>query len=202
MSVEHTGNKDKIKGQLKKIGEKTIKSNNLFFTFLRSIVSSQCASWVDLGIGFALFSWLHFSPAFATALGAICGGVVNCIINYKFTFHADNVDWKAVIVKYAMIWIASILLNTFGTSIVYYLIEKWDWLETIGFRRDGYYAAARLFVSLMVSWFWNFPMQKYFVYSVTGFDKYAIKFFQAVKTLFVKKKREPGNDLKDIENGN
>lgn len=184
MTQETPKNKSKLTTTLSKFGEKTVKSNNLFFTFLRSIVSSQCASWVDLGIGFVLFSWLGFSPAFATAIGALCGGVVNCIINYKFTFHADNVDWRAVIIKYAIIWLASALLNTFGTAGVYYLIEKWDWLETIGFKKDGYYAAARLFVSLMVSWFWNFPMQKYFVYSVTGFDKYGIKFFQSLRTIY------------------
>lgn len=187
MKEENPHKQGKIKGRLKKIGEKTIKSNNLFFTFLRSIVSSQCASWLDLGIGFALFAWLGFSPAFATALGAMCGGVANCIINYKFTFHADNVDWKAVVVKYALIWTASILLNTFGTTGVYYLIKSWDWLETIGFKKDGYYAAARLFVSLMVSWFWNFPMQRFFVYSVTPFDKYAIRFFHSVKSLIARK---------------
>ena len=186
MSSVTSNRNSRLKQRLGKLGEKTIKSNNFFFTFLRSIVSSQCSSWVDLGVGFTLFAWLGFSAAFATAIGAVCGGIVNCIINYKFTFHADNVDWRAVVVKYAMIWIGSALLNTFGTAGVYYLIRNWDWLELIGFKRDGYYAAARLFVSLMVSWFWNFPMQKYFVYSVTKFDKFAINFVSFFKALFVK----------------
>lgn len=181
----------KVSHQIGKIGEKTVKSNNLFFTFLRSAVSSQCASWVDLGVGFAFFVWLKFSPAFATAIGAVCGGILNCIINKKFTFHADNVDWRAVAVKYFMVWGASALLNTFGTSGLYYLIKEWDWLETIGFKKDGYYAAARLFVSLMVSWFWNFPMQKYFVYSVRSFDKYAINCFVFISNLFVRKTTAP-----------
>lgn len=180
----------KLKKGLGKLGDKTMHSNNFFFTFLRSIVSSQCASWVDMGIGFAFFAWLGFSPAFATAIGAVCGGIVNCIINYKFTFHADGVDWRAVIVKYTMVWIASALLNTFGTQIIYYLIERWDWLETIGFRRDGYYAAARLFVSLMVSWLWNFPMQRYFVYRKTGFDKWGIAMFD-----FFRRKKESKNSI-------
>lgn len=190
--------KSKVAECFGKVCEKTIKSNNLFFTFLRSAVSSQCASWIDLGVGFALFAWLKFSPAWATAIGAVMGGVVNCIINYKFTFHADKVNWRAVVVKYTIIWVASALLNTFGTTGLYYMIKDWDWLETIGFKKDGYYAAARLFVSLTVSWFWNFPMQKYFVYSVTGFDKYAIRFFHFVKTTFVKDRR---NELRDKKEG-
>lgn len=188
MTQQEAGKNSGLKHRLGKIGEKAVKSNNLFFTFLRSIVSSQCASWVDLGMGFILFAWLKFSPAYATAIGAVCGGIVNCIINYKFTFHADKVDWRAVVIKYAMVWGASALLNTFGTAGLYHLIREWDWLEKIGFRKDGYYAAARLFISLMVSWFWNFPMQKYFVYSVTVFDKYALEFFKFVRSLFPHKK--------------
>lgn len=186
MSLKNSKGLKKLSTGIGKIGEKTMKSNNLFFTFLRSIVSSQCASWVDLGVGFAFFAWLKFSPAWATAIGALSGGCINCIINYKFTFHADNVNFQAVVVKYAIIWIASALLNTLGTAGVYYLIENWDWLENLGFKKDGYYAAARLFTSLMVSWFWNFPMQKYFVYSLTSFDKYAINFCQLLKTTFVR----------------
>lgn len=172
---------DKLKGGLRKLGDKTMHSDKLVFSFLRSIVSSQCASWVDLGIGFVLFAWLGFSPSFATAVGALCGGIVNCIINYKFTFHAQGVAWKAVIIKYALIWLGSLLLNTFGTGAVYYVLCKWEWLESVGFRRDGFYATARLVVSLLVSWFWNFPMQKYFVYSTTRFDKYAISIFNFIK---------------------
>lgn len=181
MEETNGARKSKLKEGLGHLGEKAMKSDKLFYTFLRSIVSSQCASWVDLGIGFVFFAWVGLNPAVATAIGAVCGGVVNCIINYKFTFHADGVDWRAVIIKYAMVWLASALLNTFGTGLIYYIIEKWDWLETLGFKRDGYYAAARLFVSLMVSWFWNFPMQKYFVYSKTRFDHLAISFFNLFK---------------------
>ena len=191
-----TSAKSRIKKGLGKLSDKTMHSDRLFYTFLRSIVSSQCASWVDMGISFAFFAWLHFNPALATAIGALCGGIVNCVINYKFTFHADGVDWRAVIVKYALVWVASALLNTFGTGVVYYIVRDWEWLETIGFKRDGFFAASRLFVSLMVSWFWNFPMQKYFVYSKTKFDDATISIFN----LFYRKptkKEISGNEHKE-----
>lgn len=152
---------------------KVMKSDSLIFTFLRSVVSSQTASWIDLGIGFMLFAWIGLEPWLSTALGAIAGGIVNCIINYRFTFHAQGVSWRAVIIKYMMVWFGSILLNSAGTQLVYSLIDGWHWLETIGFKPDGYYAAARLFVSLMVSWFWNFVLQRYFVYRPTRFDSTA-----------------------------
>lgn len=160
---------------IKKVEQKIMTSDSLIFTFLRSVVSSQAASWVDLGIGFVLFEWLYMQPWLSTGIGAVAGGVINCIINYHFTFHAKGVPWKAVIVKYLMVWVGSIVLNSAGTQLVYMLIDGWHWLEAVGFTSGGYYAAARLFVSLMVSWFWNFVLQRYFVYRATRFDATAIK---------------------------
>lgn len=168
------------KSDLAQLGNKMLKSNSLFFTFLRSIVSSQCASWVDMGIGFMLFAWIGLTPFTSTMVGAFCGGVVNCIINYRFTFHADGVDWRAVIVKYSLVWIGSMLLNSYGTEVIYRLISDWQWLEHLGFKPNGYYAAARLFTSLMVSWFWNFLLQRYFVYRQAWLDTYIVQVFEMV----------------------
>lgn len=166
-----------IREKVGNLGKMTVRSDKFIYTFLRSAVSSQCAGWVDMGISFALFAWLSFSAGWSAALGAVCGGIVNCIICYKFTFHASGLDWKSVGVKYTLVWVGSLLLNTFGTEITYNLIRDWDWLEEIGFKRDGYFAAARLFISLVASWFWNFPLQRYFVFSASTFDKYARALF-------------------------
>lgn len=164
---------------LSRMGNKLLKSDSLVYTYLRSIVSSQCAGWTDMLIGFMLFAWLDLSPFIATMIGALCGGVVNCIINYRFTFHAEGVDWRSVIVKYALVWIGSMLLNAYGTQVIYYLISDWTWLENLGFKPDGYYAAARIFTSLVVSWFWNFVMQRYFVYRNIWLDCHIVKFMDA-----------------------
>ncbi|MCH5319441.1 MAG: GtrA family protein [Paramuribaculum sp.] len=165
-----------VKESADKLGGKLLRSNSFIYTFLRSAVSSQTSGWVDIGVGVACFSWLDLAPWLSTAIGAIAGGVVNCILNYRFTFRAQDVPWKAVVVKYIMVWAGSLILNSGGTQLVYMLIDGWHWLETIGFKPDGYYAAARLFVSLMVSWFWNFLLQRYFVYRKTGFDPKAVRF--------------------------
>ena len=163
----------RLKEKVGDLGKKTVWSDKLVYTFLRSAVSSQCAGWADMGVSFALFAWLSFSAGWSAALGAVVGGVINCLICYKFTFHARGLDWKSVGVKYTLVWVGSLVLNTFGTEITYNIIRDWDWLEDIGFKRDGYFAAARLFISLVVSWFWNFPLQRYFVFSASSFDKYA-----------------------------
>lgn len=163
------------RARMKRGTEKLLHSNNFIFTFLRSAVSSQTSGYVDLFLSFALFAWCGFAPVWATAIGATAGGIVNCILNYRFTFQSKDCPWRAVIVKYIMVWFGSLLLNSYGTTGLYWLFSRWHWLETIGFKPDGYFAVARLLASLLVSWFWNFVLQRHFVYRRVGFDKYAIR---------------------------
>lgn len=155
---------------------KILHNDNLIFTFIRSIASSQAASWVDMLVRFVFFAWVNLGAFFSTACGCVAGGIVNCIINYRFTFHSKGTSVKAVAVKYSMVWAGSLLLNAGGTQLLFKLLENWRWLETIGFKPDGYYMAATLIVSLLVSWMWNFTLQRYFVYRPSFFDRYAEAF--------------------------
>lgn len=174
--------------KVKKIGSNILNSDQLVFTFIRSAGVAQAASWIDLGTAFVLFAFAHFAPWASTAIGAFVGGVINCILNYRFTFHANECPWKAVMVKYAIVWLGSLLLNSFGTEILYYILLHWPWLESVGFKPDGYFAAARLTVSGIVSLGWNFVLQKNFVYHNRKFDKYAISF---IDFFTVKKSSDP-----------
>lgn len=167
-------------GKLKRVSNDLITSDNIFYTFLRSGFSSQSSGILDLLTGFALFALLDTPAWLSAAIGAIAGGILNCILNYRFTFHATNCPWKAVIVKYIMVWCGSMFLNSAGTEALYVVFSRWHWLDTLGFKPDGYYAAARLSVSIIVSWFWNFVMQRYFVYRPTRFDRRAIKLVDAL----------------------
>ena len=162
--------------KVKKLGSNILNSDQLVFTFIRSAGVAQAASWIDLGTAFVLFAFADFAPWASTAIGAFVGGVINCVLNYRFTFHANNCPWKAVIVKYFLVWVGSLLLNSFGTELLYYILMHWPWLETLGFKPDGYFAAARLGVSAIVSLGWNFMLQKTFVYRPSAFDSYAISF--------------------------
>lgn len=154
------------------------------FTFIRSSMSSQVASWIDMGSSIGMVA-LGVSEWLATPIGAVLGGIVNCCINYKFTFHASDCPVKAVAVKYVLIWLGSVLFNTVGTSLLANVLDNWHILESIGFTSVGSYAAARLIVSLVVSLAWNFMMQKYFVYRRREtFDPYAIRFVDGLTRMF------------------
>lgn len=154
------------------------------FTFIRSSMSSQVASWIDMGSSIALVA-MGVSEWFATPIGAVLGGTVNCCINYKFTFRAGDCPVKAVAVKYLLIWLGSVLFNTVGTTLLANVLDNWHILESIGFTNVGSFAAARLLVSLVVSLAWNFLMQKYFVYRRREkFDPYAVKFVDGLLWVF------------------
>lgn len=157
------------------------------FTFLRSSVSSQIASWTDMGVCFVFFAWV-FRPLgtdpmrsfLATAIGLVVGGVVSCCINYKFTFRAEHCSVKAVAIKYLLIWGGSFVLNLAGTTGLTHLLQHIPQLASIGIKPDGIFAFSRLSVSLAVSLAWNFLLQKNFVYVPTRFDSMAIRIVDAL----------------------
>jgi putative flippase GtrA len=175
-----------MKDKVKDMKEKFLHSGGLISTFLRSAVSSQVASWTDLGMSFLFYMVLltHVDPFYrsnlSVAIGAIAGGVVNCCINYRFTFHAKGQSVRAVGVKYFLVWSGSLLLNMYGTTGLATLLARWEWLVNLGFKPDGIFAASRLVASLIVSWGWNFVLQRNFVYRPTAFDPYAKKLIDAI----------------------
>ena len=64
---------------------KVKKKGRGIFLFLKASVSSQIASWVDMGLSFVLFSVVNltmYDGFFAKAIGAATGGVIICCINY------------------------------------------------------------------------------------------------------------------------
>lgn len=129
-------------------------------------------AFIFQALGEDMRAWL------STAIGATLGGIINCIINYKFTFHASGQSVKAVMVKYALVWLGSLLLNSYGTTYLTRLLIAWPLLAHWGLNADAIYGASKLLVSLLVSWFWNFLLQRKFVYRpCPKFDRLAIRLF-------------------------
>ncbi len=138
------------------------------FLFLKASVSSQIASWVDMGLSFVLFSVVQltiYDGFFAKAIGAATGGVINCCINYKWTFRPEGCSKRTVAVKYAMVWLGSLLLNSFGTAFVTGFVSDIPLLAEWGISKDTVFFVAQLAVSLIVSICWNFMLQRYFVFN-------------------------------------
>lgn len=178
--------------KIKELGSTLLKSKSLVPTFLRSAVSSQASGWVDFVMSFVFFYWVfnkHLSWL-ATGIGVVLGGVVNALICYKFTFRAEDCPWEAVTVKYIIVWIGNLILNAWGTYLLYILLKDWSILEELGFKTAGYYSTARIVMSLLVSWFWNFILQRNFVYRRSSFDPYAVRFMDRLLAMVHIKRRK------------
>lgn len=169
----------RIMNVAKKFANKLVKSDNVAFTFIRSSISSQISSWTDMAISFIMYAWIVNIAWLSTAIGAICGGIVNCIIGYNFTFHANGVSKKAVIIKFILVWIGSLTLNSAGTELLTKLLQSLAW---IGLSDDACFAIARIIISLAVSIAWNFLLQRSFVFRPNKFDAYASRIFNIFQT--------------------
>ncbi len=118
---------------------------------LKAMATSQASAWVDFVTSFVVFAWLGFSGGNAAAAGAIAGGVVNCTINYRWTFRGSQCPVANVVVKYFMVWAGSLFLNAYGTEILTDICLDSSLLGMWGISRNLRFTIARLTVSFLVS---------------------------------------------------
>ena len=134
-------------------------------TFMKAQFASQISSLVDFSTTIILANIFSVYYVVATFSGAICGGIVNCIINYKWTFKDGGCRMEFVFIKYTLVWIGSIYLNTYGTYRLTETITANAWVqETLSGFFDNLFIVCKMFVSLMVGFFWNYNLQRSFVY--------------------------------------
>ena len=76
---------------------------------------AQCSAWVasavDFGITLILTSFAGVWYGYSTFIGAVCGGITNCGINYRWVFHATGMKKKYMAMRYLFVWIGSIVLH-------------------------------------------------------------------------------------------
>ena len=156
-----------MKETTEKSTEQKPKKGRGLFLFLKASVSSQIASWVDMGLSqllFAVVGLTLYDGFFAKAIGAATGGIINCCINYKWTFRPEDCSKRTVAIKYAIVWLGSLLLNSFGTAVTTGLVSDLHILQEWGITEKSVFFVAQLAVSLVVSICWNFMLQRYFVF--------------------------------------
>lgn len=116
---------------------------------------AQCSAWVasavDFGIMLILTSIVDVWYGYSTFIGAVCGGLTNCGINYRWVFHTFGMKKKYVALRYTFVWVGSIVLNTAGT---------WQLTELSG----ANYMISKTIVAAFVAVFWNYHLQRTFVF--------------------------------------
>ena len=91
----------------------------------------------------------------STFIGAVCGGTMNCFINYNFVFYSSDLKKAQVVSRYFIIWSGSIILNFLGTLFFKGVVHM-----------KAYYA--RVVTTVLVGICWNYGMQRCFVFYSKG----------------------------------
>ena len=120
-------------------------------TFLKAQATSLVASGFDFMTTILLVEVMNVNKMAASVEGAVCGGIVNFIINRIWVFSANEKKAHVQIFRYALVWAGSLLLNAAG----YYLLIHFTSL---------YYVLSKLLVSILVGVLFNYFLQKRFVF--------------------------------------
>ena len=119
--------------------------------FVKAQGSALVGTIVDFLITIVLAECLQMHYLHATMVGAFCGGVTNCIINYRYVFEDAHQKKRHVALKYFIVWVGSILLNSYGT----YLLTELTHFN---------FLYPKLLISVIVAVLWNYQLQRFFVY--------------------------------------
>ncbi len=119
--------------------------------FSKAQITAQLATLCDFLVSILLYEVFGMWYVGATFIGAVSGGIVNCLLNYRFVFGSDGQKKRYVAFKYLLVWTGSIVLNTLGTFII---------TELSG----HHFIIAKAIVSVAVALLWNYQMQRFFVY--------------------------------------
>jgi len=133
--------------------------------FLRAQLSSQIASATDFLVTIVLVNVFNLFYVYATFIGSVCGGIANCVVNYRWTFKSMDVKKRYIAIRYLMVWGGSILLNTSGIFLMTELLKKIPLLMKVpDFFYENIFIISKIVVSLLVGFVWNYNMHRLFVF--------------------------------------
>lgn len=133
--------------------------------FLKALLSSQVANVADFTVTVLLSSFFGVYYVLATAIGAVCGGITNCVLNYRWVFPGSDSKKRHVAIKYFAVWAVSLFLNTFGTYMLTEALRNRSLVVSLlGVHNDQIYICSKVVVAVLVALCWNYQMQRVFVY--------------------------------------
>lgn len=120
-------------------------------TFLKANISSSIASFFDYLITIFLVSVFRVDVVLASTTGTICGGITNFLIGRNWVFESKNRKVHQQALRYGIVWIGNLILNTGGVYIFTHLFKV-------------HYVVSKALVSLVVGFCYNYTMQKKYVF--------------------------------------
>ncbi len=120
-------------------------------TFFKFNIIAALATSVDFSLFTILYKVFDVWYLASTFISTIMGGVVAFIMNRNWVFQKKDGKLSILAIKYLMVWVGSIFLNTLG---LYLLVENTNLNKLI----------SKILISIAVGIFYNFIMSNYFVF--------------------------------------
>jgi len=120
-------------------------------TFFKANLASVIASACDYLVTIMAVQLLGMDVVVAGITGTITGGIINFWIGRQWVFSAVESKAHRQAVRYGIVWLGNLLLNATGM----YVFTKLAGL---------YYMTAKIITSLVVAIFYNYPLQKRYVF--------------------------------------
>ena len=127
------------------------KNPSVLTSFCRYNIVAITASAVDFFVLIFLTEVLHFWYMLSAFLGALMGGATGFAFGRIWVFMKMEGKLSSQAIKYLMVWIGSILLNTSGLYLI---------VEFIGIQ----YIIAKVIVAIIIGFGFNFFMHKNFTF--------------------------------------
>ena len=90
---------------------------------------------------------------------------VNCVINYKWTLNRKERKHTVADKNLSLYRVCSVWLNTWGTYALTESLAKIPWVRnTLSLYFGSFFIIPKVVVAVIVALFWNYNMQRFFVY--------------------------------------
>lgn len=120
-------------------------------TFIKAQAASLTATVVDFSVTVMLKEWFGAWYLLASVLGTISGGLVNFSMNRRWVFSARDKKIHHQAVKYICVWGGNLLLVSAGV----FFLTHYGGIS---------YFVSKIAVSILVGFFYNYTLQKKFVF--------------------------------------
>ena len=120
-------------------------------TFIKAQVASFVASTVDYCctiMGVELFGVWY---VWASGIGTVAGGFTNFSLSRRWVFNSREDAAQAQLIRYGMVWSGYLLLTTLGVYLCTHYLQV-------------NYILSKLAVTTFMAIFYNYPLQKRFVF--------------------------------------
>lgn len=121
-------------------------------TFFKTQISSLLATLVDFLTTILCVELLKIQILEASILGAMTGAFTNFLVNKYWSFETGTSGLKRQSLRYFLVWIGSVLLNTLGLYIL-----------TGVFHIN--YIFSKITVAIIVGIAFNYTLQKHYVFA-------------------------------------